>query len=364
MTQDNEDKFGDSTHEDQTRASARDHRSQGGPGGFLIGIGVMLWVGAGALMSVPGLVPQYAWVFKQAAKHGITSGPLLLSGLCLCGLGLVARALRARKDDQAESQQRLRFDQLEGSLAFVREGIDAARADFTRVQQATQSLLEIAQAEQANAAAENRQDAIFRLAASLDQVGAHLDQRLQAQQAAIQDTLEELSQSVSAAQTEMRELASSRPTASGPGQLLGRALGMKHPQMHDKRAPTIERSSRGTGMTSGLEGSLGLLDTLDDAGAVHSVDSAARPQSATGEAHRARESAEANHPPAPLPRDGVGQHSDPAWDSRPKSNGMDDSPSFENEGEISTREKIELLRALMDDVRVREALSGLTSVEG
>jgi hypothetical protein len=363
MTHGNEDKIGDSFHEEHSHAISGHRASGGGPGGILIGAGVLLWIGAGALMSVPNLMPQYAWVFKHAAKHGITSGPLILIGLCLIGVGLVARAMKLRTDDQEESQQRLQFDQLASGLAFVREGLDESRAELTRVLEATDAVLQLAQNEQASAMAQNQQDAIFRMAASLDQMGAHLDQRLQAQQVQLKDSLQELSQSITAIQKEMKEHASSKPTAASAARIVGRTLELKNARSQGKGASMTERSPNPAGVSSGSEGSLGLLDTLDDYGAMHTKDAPGRMQSGSSDDHNLHILDDMDGPSAPLPRESASADG-ASWASRHMTPEPQDHISFEDPGEISTRDKLELLRALMDDVRVREALGGLTGVEG
>ncbi len=350
MTQDNDDRLGDSKHDEHAHALAAHRRSKGGPAALLMMCGVMLWIGAAALMSVPGFVPQYAWIFRHAAKHGITSGPLLMFGLCLFGLGFVARAIAAPKDELAESQERLRYDQISGELTIVREGLDAARADLAIVQSAAQSALEVAQAEQANAAAENRQDAIFRLAASLDQVGARLDQRVQAQQSAIQSTLHELGQSIQALQDQMKHLASSRSSGSSASQLLGRAMEKRSSHAQEPQTIAHER------VASGAEASLGLLDSLDDFGHPQTKESP-RLQIA-GDAQPARGIIDIDAASAAQPHDGSAlEH------ARRRTNGAHDSHASEFDQDFSTRDKLELLRSLMDDARVREALGSLTGSE-
>jgi len=356
MTQDNDDRLGDTKHDEHAHALAAHRRSKGGPATLLMMCGVMLWMGAAALMSVPVFVPQYAWIFRHAAKHGVTSGPLLMFGLCLFGLGFVARAIAAPKDELTESQERLRYDQISGELALVRDGLDAARADLAILQVASQSALEVAQAEQANAAAENRQDAIFRLAASLDQVGARLDQRVQAQQSAIQSTLQELGQSIQALQDQMKHLASSRALGSSASQLMGRA--MEKRSSHAQEAQTIahERAASGPSAASVAEPSLGLLDSLDDFGHPQTKESP-RLQIA-GDAQHARAIIDIDAASAAQPHAGSDQER-----ARRRTNGAHDSHASEFDQDFSTRDKLELLRSLMDDARVREALGSLTGSE-
>jgi molecular chaperone GrpE (heat shock protein) len=324
---------------DTTHSASRRGRSAGAAGGLLVGSAFLLWCAAAAAVAVPRLAPQYGWVFKLAAKHGVTGGPLALCGVCVWGLGLVARAIaRSQRDDQDESRERLRFDQLTGALSLVREKVDATEALLTRVHETAQSALEIAQNEQSNAAAQNRQDAIFRLAASLDQVGARLDQRMQTQQAAIETALQDTAKSLRTALDDINEVAHSRPAVSPNTDLLERAIDRK-------RSAAMRSDSAGT-----IESSLGVLDTLDDFGMAQS----------DSKRTIARERTDVESPSAPLPRETV--HSDSSAPARRISNGTPEALHIGEGDEFSTRDKLELLRALMDDVRVREALGGLTGV--
>jgi len=354
-TQENDAAYGDSSHEERAHSAAAHHRKPGSPVVLLFASGTLLWIGAIGLMTLPGLFPQYAWIFRHAAKHGVTSGPLVLIGLCLVGLGFIARALGAPKDEQTESEERLRFDQLATELVLLREGLDATRADVALVRATTQSALELAEAERANEAAENRQDAIFRLAASLDQVGARLAQRVQSQQTAIHGTLQELATSVRVVQEQIKELAAARTAGSPASQLMGRAMEMRQAHVQGISA---ERMSSATGVSS--EQSLGLLDSLDDFGALQTKESP-RLQLA-GEPH-ARGLLDMDAPSPALPRESTnGEHAHHG--SKSSANGAFGSHAAELDEEFSTRDKLELLRSLMDDARVREALGSLTGSSG
>jgi hypothetical protein len=340
MTQATADRSNDSAH-DTTHAGSHRRRSTGAAAFLLVGSAFALWGAAAAAVLMPRSMPEFAWIFKHAAKHGLTVGPLALCGMCLWGLALVVRTVaRTRGDEQAdESKERLRFDQLSGALTLVRDRVESSQALIARVQEIAQSALEIAQSEQSNAAAQNRQDAIFRLAASLDQVGAHLDQRLQAQQAAVENMLQETTKSLVATRDEIKQLASSRASSAPSNEIVGRAIDMKR-----------SSSLRSTGADA-FETSLGVLDTLDDFGVA---------QEAGNRTLSLREGPTGENPTAPLPRDASRPES--GSNARRLSNGASERAQLGEGDEFSTRDKLELLRALMDDVRVREALGGLTGV--
>jgi hypothetical protein len=104
---------------------------------------------------------------------------------------------------------------------------------------------------------------------------------------------------------------------------------------------------------------LGLLDRLDDFGTLHSSE----PQRLhlVSEAQHSHGVSDAEAPTAPLPRDGADASH---WDGQHGQGGVPVSPASELDQEFSTRDKLELLRSLMDDVRVREALGALTGSNG
>jgi hypothetical protein len=151
----------------------------------------------------------------------------------------------------------------------------------------------------------------------------------------------------------VKELAQSKPGISN-AQLMGRAIEIRN-------SGRTDRISAGSSITSGTEGSLGLLDTLDDFGAMQGQAQSSGESIPISDGYHAHDHISMEAPRAPLPRDGV----EPAnWAARRASNGANEPHASEISGEFSTRDKLELLRSLMDDVRVREALGELTGSNG
>lgn len=352
-----DDRAGDSAAQEFAQGSSGKRRSGNGPSNLLYGIGILMFIGAGALMTVPGFVPQVAWVFKLAAKHGITSGPLFLCGLSLCAMGWIARAVIAQRNEEDESQQRLLFEQLASDLALVRAGLDALKGDVVRLNVTSQSVLALAESNETDDAAQNQQDAIFRLAASLDQVGAHLDHRIQTQHTALATTVQELSAAIAAVREQVAQLAAPpMPTIPIEAQVHG---------SQDQASSIAIRPAIAISAQGQRENGLGLLDTLDDNGESQGTKTSLRVQPIAGHGDRAHEIL-AHGPQAPLPADRNGKielKAQPAHRA-PAAQRIDaGSRASDDDEDFSTRDKLELLRSLMDDVRVREALGSLMGAD-
>lgn len=158
------------------------------------GAGVLFFAGF-ALMAAGAafaFAPHYSWqvvkIAREASALGLENGTLFIGGLVLFGLGLVARAaaaasVSAAPDHSSElhslqselslsnEQVANKLAQLRGALNQVGEGLAALSA-----QQAAQAQQPTSQGGDSEAVRE----AVFRLAASLDKLHAHFDERLHA----------------------------------------------------------------------------------------------------------------------------------------------------------------------------------------
>ena len=157
---------------DQDAPSAAPSRVSGSGWSYLFSVGLVL---AGiAIASLPVFLPQYAWIAKGLAKHGMTSGPLLVAGCVLFGVAWMLRmqAPAPAPEPVHDDRRELILDQLATELAQMRGGIQELRVEFVYLKDAQQSLVQVQSAQNAESQGEAQQAAIFRLAASLDQVGA------------------------------------------------------------------------------------------------------------------------------------------------------------------------------------------------
>jgi hypothetical protein len=166
----------------KTEFATRSHKGAG----FLFLLGFAL-VAAGAGFA---LAPHFSWqvelIARKASAFGIQNGALVVGGLVLFGLGIVARVAgsaapapaSSATDEGLQSELHLlneqfstKFAQLRNSLLQLNDGLTAVAA-----QQQAEFQSRAAQP----GPGDQSQDAVFRLAASLDKLHAHLDERVHA----------------------------------------------------------------------------------------------------------------------------------------------------------------------------------------
>jgi hypothetical protein len=184
---------------------------------FVLGFG-LLAAGLGFAFA-----PHYSWqvvqVAQQAAGLGLSNGALVVGGLVCFGLGLVARAAGAMpppQDTRAESealQSELHIlnEQFSTKLAQIRTSVIQVAETVSAVAAQQQALAE-GQAPRGGGEDQSR-DAMFRLAASLDKLHAHLDERVHAVDLQLRSGFESLLQ----ASNEVRHCLAQGAGASFPG---------------------------------------------------------------------------------------------------------------------------------------------------
>src|SRR5262245_7795148 len=143
-----------------------------------------------ALGTAFALAPHYSWqvtkVAHAAAALGIHSGAILVGGLVLMGLGIVSRTASSphpQADHRAEyealqSDLNLFNEQLTTKLAQLRAALVQVNDSVSAV--AAQQHAHMQGQSERGSPADAAQDAIFRLAASLDKLHAHFDERVHA----------------------------------------------------------------------------------------------------------------------------------------------------------------------------------------
>jgi hypothetical protein len=165
-----------------TEFATRSHKSAG-----------FLFLLALALVAVAAgfaFAPHYSWqvtkIARQASELGLQSGALFVGGLVCFGLGLVARTAGpstptydSRGETEAlQSEMRILNEQVSNKLAQLRTTLLQVQDGLSAMTAQQQ-----AQAQDQSARAlsgDQARDAIFRLAASLDKLHAHLDERVHA----------------------------------------------------------------------------------------------------------------------------------------------------------------------------------------
>lgn len=153
---------------------------------FLFLLGFALVVGSIGL----ALAPHYSWQVTKVARlangMGLQNGALLVGGLVLFGLGIVARVAGAAAP---VTDQRAEYEALQSELSIFNEQLTTKLAQLrTALMQvhdlvgsvSAQQQAQVQNESQQNTPRDNSQDAIFRLAASLDKLHAHFDERVHA----------------------------------------------------------------------------------------------------------------------------------------------------------------------------------------
>jgi len=148
---------------------------------------------AGGLFTLFGLAiataPEYSWSLTKIgqALHaaGIESGMLIVGGLVLLAVGLLARqrtqpvaVVAASKGPDEDSDFRLVADQLSTKINRLSTSSLQVSEDVTVMAEVQKSLF--SKIEGKDGLALEHRDALFRLAASLDKLNAHFDERFHA----------------------------------------------------------------------------------------------------------------------------------------------------------------------------------------
>ena len=183
-------------HKRVTKTSARS-TSPGSAGLLIQALGLGSLLAGAAVIALPKALPHQAWIAHSAASHGLSSGVLACGGLILLSIGGALRSLIKRIASASESSNaELLLEQLAGDLAQMRVGVQDLRVELVYAKDSLAGIVEHQHAAEEAAAQAGSQEAIFRLAASLDQVGARLDQRIQHGHATLQRSVAEIQQAL------------------------------------------------------------------------------------------------------------------------------------------------------------------------
>ncbi len=174
---------------------------RGASAGLLFFLGFCMALGGAALLAAP----SYSWKVQQVGislqSYGLSYGTLFVGGLILIALASVARGVNSiagavHADAEADPGLDRLSEKLSGVCDTVVE-LSQRVAALGEEQQQVQQVLR--QAQEAEAAADSKENGMFRLAASLDQLGATVEQSMHTELGAVRQTVEAL-------QGEMRQL--------------------------------------------------------------------------------------------------------------------------------------------------------------
>lgn len=200
-----------------------------------------LALGVGAfLASSLVIAPELAWIADSLQRMGITSGAVLAGGVSLLGLSLVCKAIaRAHRSLSGSMRSENGLSAVTDSQADLRDGLDKVQFELRVLHESTRQLLEIAHEQTLKRSSNHPDDAVLQLAASLDQLGARLEDRLETQHTGINERLGSLDGSL---EETRRRLTSFVEDSRRNGQAKNESPSA--PAAGDKRRRPTERPSR------------------------------------------------------------------------------------------------------------------------
>jgi len=216
-------------------------RSQKGAGFlFLLGFGLIA-LGVGFAFA-----PQYSWqvtkIAQKASALGLQNGALVVGGLVTFALGIVARvassgstssSIDPRPEIEAlQSEMHIHNEQFSTKLAQLRTALMQVNDSVTTVA-ANQAALHT-ETEKPASSGDHSQDAVFRLAASLDKLHAHLDERVHAVDLQLRSGFETL---LGVSQDLRRHLESGHVGSAAPETHVAAASHHHAHQAHQAHAP-------------------------------------------------------------------------------------------------------------------------------
>jgi len=319
---------GPSTHDVTTRTGSRSRR-HGRATAALMSLAGIAAIASGAALAWAGpLGPEATWIAKKLGSMGISAGAPLAAGTTVLGLGLalaaISRGLAGAAQDEHAGRRLLQ------SFGAMRKGLAVVHRELLALRESQRQMTEIAQAAETEAATSPGDDPVYRMAASLDQLGRRLEQGLQEQSQHFADRLMGLDRELDATRRQivawLEELGTQR---SGPVEDLidlpgeheilprrdehwpDRASATAHaaPEVEELEVLVTLEEEIGGAPEAAEDRSLGLLDDLDDFGEY-------RPTTQDGAHDGAHPSASAfdldlDRTPPPMP----GRN--PAWEQGP-----------------------------------------------
>jgi len=228
-------------------------------GSQLFWVGGLIAAAGGAVCAFgPQFLPAQAELIGRVAARGITPGALWCAAALMGSLAIFARALGRNLEVLGQTDdQSLLIEQVAMDLAQTRSSMQELRVEFVYLKDHVTNMGRDLPTQIASANESTTRDAMYRLAASLDQVGARLEQRIRTQHGTLEGTLQEVQQSLQTTCDQIAQLQESFSQGPGPGPGLPPIPGTWELPTEPASAPI----------------SLGVLDHLADE---HSSDAAAQ----------------------------------------------------------------------------------------
>lgn len=260
---------------------------------FLLG-GLALGAAGAALILVPEKLPKGAEIVSKLQSQGLGGLSLGLAGGVFIALGLTLRSIANAQWEALTRLGQPREMKVPHSLLSMADDQGKIRiamgnmqtellANKTRQDSIMGALGGIASSVQSE---QSQANAMFRLAASLDQLGARLEQRLQGQQNALRETLQEVSSTVYRQREEVMksiegirtEVHSAEAAAREAGQVYQESEALESSQAapfeddlgyEEVAEETSSEDDLQVQVTFEEEPSLGLLNEFDEMGHFH-----------------------------------------------------------------------------------------------
>lgn len=208
------------TQDEATEPTPEAPRSQaGGAGGAWIGLGVGLGLLGFGLSVLPALAPAtLPWV-RSIVGNGATPGLVGATGVVVLALGSATRTLaRQHRATQAAigalPSHAAQFERVASDLAQTRGALQELRVESVYLRDGIASLQQGLGEELSSGNRRGLQESVFQLAASLDQTGARLDERLALQHDLLAQSLQTFHDTLLTACLRIDELHGRLPSAT------------------------------------------------------------------------------------------------------------------------------------------------------
>ena len=255
---------------------------------FFVGLGLVAF-GVG-LIQPPSAVQHAEWIALKFSRLGVHGAPMIAAGMTIFCLGFVVRfqaklgrALSSTNDTSNDHE----FTRLAEEYAQLRGSLGNVQTELLANKHRQDSMLEsIATFTEQPQAPDENSNAMFRLAASLDQLGARIEERLKHQASIYDGRLADITTAVVRAQQEITEavdnveLTVSQPaqtiaheTNECPSEFTGDDFGFEEheaPESAEEEFHVMvefeEEVPEAPASAGAQDSPLGMLDSLDDFG--------------------------------------------------------------------------------------------------
>ena len=196
------------TEQDGREAGAASNDSKTGPWTALLGTAGCLAIGAGGFLAMGArLSPEAAWIAKSFGRMGIESGVLIGSGVICSALAIITQQVHRVGLKMRAAEEAVRCThQLGQGMRLLVDRMTSLHAELSDLTDSHAAGLRLLQEQVKNQTSGMQVDATYRLAASMDQLGRQLDERLNAQEQSSDEKFSDLDRSLEESREEVRSM--------------------------------------------------------------------------------------------------------------------------------------------------------------